>query len=349
MKKISIIGIALIAWLSNACSKSSGEENAAVKSEVIPVQVIPLQKKSMQPTLKVAGQFSTDDETNLAFKTGGVIARIFVKEGDAVRKGQLLATLNLTEINAQVTQAQLALEKATRDFNRVANLYKDSVATLEQFQNAKTGLEVARQQLQAAQFNQSYSEIRAVTDGFVLKKMANEGQVVSPGTTVFQTNGAKRGHWVLKAAISDREWALLKLNDAAEVHLDALPNEKFKAYVSRKSGGTDASTGSFTVELTLHGKLPSAIASGMFGKASITPSSQQEFWFIPYEALLDGDEKTGYVFVTHDGKTARKIPVQIASVDRDYILVDGGLDSATSLIVSGSAYLREGSAIEVRN
>ncbi|MFX4370069.1 hypothetical protein ABTA37_20270, partial [Acinetobacter baumannii] len=77
----------------------------------------------------------------------------------------LIATLNLTEINAQVQQAEIAYEKALRDYKRVTNLYKDSVANLEQMQNAKTALDVAQQQVTAANFNKNYSEIKALTDG----------------------------------------------------------------------------------------------------------------------------------------------------------------------------------------
>ena len=75
---------------------------------------------------------------------------MLVKEGDRVKKGQLLDTLKSTEIAAQVQQVNLALEKAQRDYQRASKLYKDSVATLEQLQNAKTGVDIARQNLQQA-------------------------------------------------------------------------------------------------------------------------------------------------------------------------------------------------------
>ena len=92
-----------------------------------------------------------------------------VREGDQVRKGQLLATLKSTEISAQVQQVQLSLDKATRDYERASNLYKDSVATMEQWQNAKTGLDIAKQNYQQASFNQQYSKIYANQDGLSLK------------------------------------------------------------------------------------------------------------------------------------------------------------------------------------
>jgi len=347
MKLTSLLLIITAAWFAQACSNSNKKnETIARATEVIPVRVMAITQQELQPVVQTSGLFTTDDETLLSFKTGGIIEKIYVKEGDAIRKGQLLATLNLTEIEAQVAQARLAFDKAKRDFLRVENLYKDSVATLEQFQNARTGMEVASRQLEAASFNRSYSEIRAVSNGFVLRKMASEGQVISPGSTVFQTNGAGQGKWILRTGVSDREWASINPGDKATVTTDALSGKTFQAIVTRKSEGTDAMNGSFTVEVTL--KSPSSgLATGLFGKATIQGSRKQRVWKIPYDALLDGDAQSGYVFVTEDEKTAHKIPVIIGSIEKDQVIILAGLDSAKTLIISGSAYLKDGSAVKI--
>lgn len=348
MKNLLVLLFILSIWILQACSASEGKNNKGiVPADEIPVKIVKLEKKSMTAVINASGQFTTDDETFLSFKTGGVIDKIYVKEGDAVRQGQLLATLNLTEINAQVSQARLGYEKASRDYERVSNLYKDSVATLEQFQNAKTALDVASQQYDAAKFNQSYSEIRALGNGFVLQKMASEGQVIQPGTSVFQTNGAKKGRWLLKTGVSDKDWSRISLHDKALVYTDATASKAFDAYVSRKSEGTDPSTGSFTIELTLTGKLPASIASGMFGKALITPGESIHAWSIPYEALLDGDAQSGYVFVTDDLKTARKVTVSIGDIAEDHIIITSGLENTNAVIIAGSAYLRDKSPIKI--
>lgn len=347
MKTNSLILLISVTLLAQACSNSEGKnETASTKSDVIPVKVIMLAQETISPVIQTSGLFTTDDETMLAFKTGGVIEKIYVKEGDAVRQGQLLATLNLTEIEAQVAQANLALEKAKRDFNRVQNLYRDSVATLEQFQNTKTGMEVAQRQADAANFNRSYSEIRAISNGYVLRKMANEGQVISSGTSVLQTNGASQNNWKLRVGVSDREWAIVSVGDVATITTDALPNKSFEATVTRKSESTDGMSGAFTLELTMK-TANASLASGLFGKAIITPSKKQLAWKIPYDALLDGDAQSGYVFTTNDSKTAVKTPVVVNAIDRDYVLISAGLEDARLLIVSGSAYLRDGSMVRV--
>lgn len=348
MRYTTVLLIVAAAVLTEACSSSAGKDTQAdVKTEAVPVKVMTLSRQDIHPEIKTSGRFTTDDETYLSFKTGGVIGKIYVKEGDAIRRGQLLATLNLTEINAQVRQAQLAHDKASRDFQRVSNLYRDSVATLEQFQNARTGLELAAQQLEAAKFNQHYSEIRAVGDGYVLRKMASEGQVIESGTPVVQTNGAHRGKWILRAGVSDREWAWINVQDQALVSGESFGGQTLRAVVARKSESTDPATGLFTIELEVLGKTPVALASGMFGKAIISTSRTQSVWTIPYDAILDADATTGYVFVTPDHKKAYRVQIDILSIDRDHVLVARGLEQAESLIVSGSAYLRDQANITI--
>jgi RND family efflux transporter MFP subunit len=351
MKLLNSILILIALGLTISSCGEKTEAANALKTDVIPVKVLPVEKGAGQKTISVAGQFTTDDEVYLSFKTGGIINQLFVKEGDAVKQGQLLATLNLTEIKAQVQQAQLGYEKALRDNQRVQNLYKDSVATLEQLQNSRTALDLAIQQLSAAKFNLSYSEIRAPRNGYVLRKMASAGQVIAPGTPVFQTNGAQSTQWLLRVGLSDAEWASVKAGDRATIEMESLPGQKYEGMIVRKSEGVDPASGSFMADIKMNGR-PEAIASGMFGKAVITPAAstaatQSDVWTIPYDALLDGDGSTGYVFVTNDNKTAEKKKITIAGMEKDHIIVSSGLQDVKGLIISGSAYLTDKSQIRI--
>lgn len=338
-----LLGITLLILAS--CG-SPEVTKAAVPTDIIPVKIIPVEKSEYQSAVIASGQFTTEEEMVLSFKTGGIISNVFVREGDRVKRGQILATLDLTEISAQVKQAQLALEKAQRDFKRAENLYRDSVATLEQLQNAKTGLELYQQQYNSAQFNLTYSEIRAVQDGIVLRKLASAGQLTGPGTPVLRLNNAGSDNWILKAGVSDREWARIQLNDKAIVESDAF-DKKLEGKVSAKSEGADPVTGSFTVEIKLDQKQVKNIAAGMFGKTTIQTASQTNIWKIPYDALLDGNGNKGFVFVTNDEKTATKVPVTIASLGKNELLISEGLENSKALIITGSAYLTNGSKISV--
>lgn len=342
-----LIAITMFSLFISGCKTKAAVET--INEEVIPVTTIALQQDTVFQEINTSGQFTTDEESNLAFKSGGIISRVLVQEGDAIRKGQLLATLNLTEINAAAEQASLAYQKAKRDYERAGNLYRDSVATLEQMQNAKTAMDLARQQFTTAGFNQQYAEIRAVRNGYVLKKYLNEGQYAAAGAPVLQTNGAAERGWILKAGVSDRQWAALKPGDAATVTNDALPGTIIKGTVWKKSEGIDPVSGTFNIQIKLSDAPKSGIASGLFGKALIRPAKQQLAWSIPYDALLDGSSDSGYVFATNDNKTVQKVKVGIGSIEKNYVTITSGLENIKSVIVSGSAYLNEGSQIRIVN
>ena len=335
--------------LFTGCGKEQGLSTLPKSVEAIPVKIIFLSQAEVSGSVHSSGQFTTDDETMLSFKTGGIVERIFVKEGEKIRKGQLLATLNLTEISSQVNQSQIAFEKASRDYDRIENLRKDSVATLEQLQNSKTGFELAKQQLTAAKFNLQYSEIRAAHDGVILQKLVNEGQVIGQGMPVLVTSSKGRTDWILRVAVSDKEWAKIRLNDRASVQIEALEISEMQAFVSSKAENADQMTGSFSIDLKLNNARNLNIASGMFGKAEIMLSQKNLVWQIPYDALLDGNADQGFVFVTNDNINALKVPVTIDAIDGKNVLVSKGLDEYKSLIVSGSAYLTDKSVITVIN
>ncbi|MCF1752184.1 efflux RND transporter periplasmic adaptor subunit [Mariniradius sediminis] len=343
----SIIFAGMVAVGTLAC----GSKGETIKTDIpqgrIPVKVLSIEPQGSNIQLQASGKFTTDDETMLSFKTGGIINQVLVGEGDKIKKGQLLATLDLTEVNAGVNQAQLGYEKALRDYERAQRLLADSVATLEQAQNAKTALDIASQVLDAAKFNLSYSQIRAVKDGFVLKKFANVGQQVSAGSPVLQTNGIGKNDWILKATLSDKDWALVKEGSAAKIFTGVEAEKSYAGTVTKKSQSADPMTGTYSVEIEFSGEKPSYLASGMFGSVSIDASEIGNSWYIPFDALLDANGGEGFVFVTADDTTAIKIPVKVGKVLPDRVQITGGLEGYTKLVVTGSAYLSDKSPIQI--
>jgi len=345
MRPILIFIVVVVVAVS--CNTKTENNTPPETPAGVAVKLVPVTGDTSLNGIRTSGFLSTEEELRLSFKTGGVIDQIRVEEGQSVKKGQLLATLKSTEIEAMVNQAQLAVEKAQRDFQRAQNLYRDSVATLEQYQNARTQLDIARQSLQQAVFNQQYSKIVATTDGFIAKKVLHAGELASPGTPVLIV-GAVSPHskWVLNIGISDREWAAIEKGNKATVMVDAFPGVVFQAVVSKKSLTADPVSGSFQAELQVdfENRQP---AIGMFGNAIITPSKPTLGFSIPYEALLEADGKKGFVFVTDDEKKVQRIEVTIASMDDRSVYIESGLQGHRYVVTSGSPYLSDGAPITV--
>lgn len=328
------------------CSCNEAKETPSVQEQIIPVRTESIEKAEIRPKFYVSGLFSTDDESDLSFKNGGIIQAVYVEEGDAVIKGQILASLDMTEINTLTEQAEIALVKAERDAERAENLYRDSVVTLEQMQNAQTALEIARQQVENARYNSDQSVLKASQSGYVLKKFFRAGQVVGPGMPIVRINGASESPWVLKAGVSDQQWAAIRPGDPAEITTDVFPGKVLRGEVTRKSEGTNPMTGTLSLTISLKDSAP-GLAAGLFGKAVIQSSLRDSVWRIPFHALLDEDENRGFVFAPDGARSVRKIPVVIDRLENGNVLISSGLEGTDQIIVEGNAYLNEDSEIEI--
>lgn len=350
MKKIIIYQLVLIVagTLFTSCGiKQNKDQESIFAEDTIAVKIMQVVQLEELSSITSTGLLTTVNEANYSFKIGGIIERIYINEGQSFRKGQLLATLKITEIDAQLSQANLGYEKAKRDYTRANNLFKDSVATLEQLQNAKTGLDIAQKTVDAVSFNKKYAYIYAGTDGFITKKIANEGEVVSGGMPVLVINETSgTSGWVLKLGVTDKEWAAIEIGNKAIVTIDAFPDKTFAATIFRKSQAADQSSGSFQVEVKLAlSNIKPAI--GMFGKAIIKTGSKTSLPAIPYDALLEADGKNAFVFVPVSNSKVKKVPVVIESFTNKEVVIKSGLGNVSTIIVSNSAFLNEKSIISI--
>lgn len=337
------------AVILQACTRTEGNSPRLPKiTDPIPVIVQRVPQSTAPDTIHVSGSFTTDNETVLSFKIGGVVQDVFVDEGDAVHKGQLLARLRQEEIDAIVSQAEEQFSKAKRDYERVQNLHADSVATLEHLENSRTVFSMAREQLRTAKFNRRFSAIYAAGAGYVLRKFVQPGQVVATGTPVLVTNGTADGSWILKAAIPDRQWRQITGNERAIISTDDFSAARMEGVVIRKSKAIDPASGLFSVDIRVN---PSnmSLATGMFAKAAIITNEHYTCWRVPYESVLDANGDSGFVFITRDGKKATKVPVTIRAFQQEKIELGSGLNDDDQLIISGSAYLSDNSPILIEN
>ncbi|GAB3913527.1 efflux RND transporter periplasmic adaptor subunit [Larkinella knui] len=350
MKTLQFILILLLTggmWACGTKAEQSRDKKPAEQTDdtSIPVKLTKVESVVRSEPVVASGLVSSSEEAKLSFKIGGIIQKMYVDEGQAVRKGQLLATLNLTEINAQVSQAQLSNEKAERDLNRVKALYADTAATLEQLQNATTGHDVAKQNLTIAQFNQNYAQIRSTVDGTVTRKLLNEGEFASAGTTAFMISSTRKNDWVVRVGVADKDWARLKVGNRATITLDAYPDKTFMGTVSEMAQAADPQNKLYEVEIRIN---PGGVklAPGLFAKVSLQPAQSRSYALVPIEAIVEGNGKDGFVFVlADDQKRVRKIPVQIGFIDNDKVLLTSGLSGVSNVVTAGSAYLTETSTV----
>lgn len=328
--------------LAAGCAGASGEESSSSVAAV-PVRLAIVEAAEYAEPVEATGTLTTRDEVQLSFKVGGVAAAVYAQEGMSVRKGQVLATLDLREINSSLAKARTALQKAERDLVRVRNLHRDSVATLENLQDATSAVEIARADYNAVAFNQRYATIVAPSDGVVLRKLSDGGELVAAGQPVVLFGSASSGS-VLRAGVADRDAVRLRLGDRATVTFSAYPDRVFDGVVSEMPAAANPMTGTYAIEIKL--SHPPQITSGLVGAAKIEPSQRGSVSMIPIEAITEADGSRGYVYVLN-GDVARRIPVTIGSIGDGRVAITGGLEDVAQVVSAGAAFLSDGSKVKV--
>jgi RND family efflux transporter MFP subunit len=321
-------------------------QDAPAAARAVAVRVAPIERGERARPVRGTGTLALKSEVRASFKVGGIVLSISVDEGAPVRRGQVLATLRTTEIDAAVEQARQALTKAERDRERLARLVTDRAATGTQLDDATTGVEVARAQLRAAEFNRAHAVIRAPADGRVLRRMAEPDELVGAGQPVLLLGG-DAGGWVLRVGLADREVVQLATGDAAELVFPAWPAAPpLRGTVTELASAATPPLGTYEVELRVE-PADRPLRAGLVAHAAIEPRARERVALVPALALRDGVGRRAAIWVPRAGGRVERRTVEVAFFDGDRAAIRGGLDGVERVITDGAAYLTEASAIEV--
>lgn len=336
-----LVSVALAVVVAGCDSEATDEAPAAT-----PVRIAAATTGPAAPSIRTNGLLANKDEIRLAFKVGGVIRRLAVSEGEHVRKGQRLAEIEQTEVNAQVEQARQAHEKAKRDAARGERLYEDKVISLEQLQDLRTQAAMAEAGLNSAEFNSNYATIVAPRDGTVLRRLAEERELVAAGTPILVLGAQDKG-FIVRTGLADREIVQVRLGDIAQVRLDALPDATLSGKVTEVASAADAASGMFRIEVTLDpANLP--LKSGLVAKLTVVPSSANagSRVYVPIGAIVEGDGRTAQLFVL-DKDHARRRDVEVAFIEGDNVALNSGVEAGEQIITDGAHYLEDGEQVAI--
>lgn len=317
-----------------ANSLTAGEGGATT------VRVASVDRSEVRDEIALPGLIGPRDSYLLGFPQGGVVSAVLVAVGDEVQRDQSIIRLDSTTARAQASQAQEGLSRAQRDLERSQTLAASGSLPTSVMQDARTGADVARANVAAANFALRYATLRSPADGWVDAVLAERGEVVGPGQPIVRIASRERG-WILRIAVPDREVAMLMVDSSATVSLDAVPGTRIGARIVEIARTPTPGLGTFDVDLEL-GVVPHAITlrTGLVGRATI-PYGPVYRTSVPVSALVDGRERDAAVFTVENG-VAHRIPVRIAFLKNDVAVIASGLDGIEQVVTAGSDRLVEG-------
>jgi RND family efflux transporter MFP subunit len=296
------------------------------------------------------GTVAARTAADLAFRVGGKVLSRTVSLGDTVREGDVVATLDATDLQleleaaeAEHAAARIALEKAEISLARVTSLKSNGWASDEASDIETVAVEEARARLLQAERNADlarnrlgYATLRADADGVVTDTMAEAGQVVTAGQPVARLAHAGER----EAVVAIPEAMLAELRDAtAVVELWSEPGEAIPATLRELSPLADGATRTFEARYALEASGP-APALGMSVTVTLTRADGGAAAELPVSALLDAGRGPGVWVVGAGGRLERR-PVVVAGYDGDAARIVAGLADGDRVVVLGAHKLQE--------
>lgn len=292
------------------------EADAPREPEPLRVGVAPAQRGPVERPVVVTGVVGGVRELDLGFRVGGVLGAVRVERGQSVRRGQVLAELDATEIAAAVRQADEAARKAQRDKARVDLLFQHGAVAESVRDDATTAERVADAALVSARWTAARAQLVAPEDGVVEARLAEPGEVVAPGRPIVHLSAhpgrAEARAWLVRAPVADAVAVRLSAGDAARVTLPASPGAELDATVVRVAPAASRGTGTYEVELDVR---PGAVRllAGLAARVTFRVAEPRATATVPLAAVVDASGREGAVYVLRDGRAVR-VPVTLGAV-----------------------------------
>ena len=285
---------------------------------------------------EVVGTVRSKLQASVEAKVSGRVLEYTATPGAMVKTGDLLARLDVQEIQAKVDQAKAILDQARRDYDRQRQLMTSNATTRQDFENAEARVKVAQAAMSEAETMMGYASITAPFDGVVTRKLADVGDLAMPGKPLLEIEAptSLRFEADLPEAILDR----VKLGEKMPVRLAKV----IEGTVSEISPVADPVSRTFNVKFDL--PPTDGLRTGQFGRVSV-PVAEVKLLLVPQAAVLKRGQME-LVFVAKDGKAALRL-VKTGKVLEGRIEVLSGLEEGEQVIVSETAKLTDGQPVTI--
>lgn len=348
------IAIAILALLAVRLMQSRSTRKTVAVRAVPTVSVTLVGVSSMPTTIEIIGTISARYDMPIGVEgDAGQVAALYVEAGDHVKRGQVLARLNVTVLQPQVANLQAALEQsraeaelAEAEYQRALAVGAGGALSAEETQRRKSTsvtaaakVKVAAAMLAEAQAKLARAEVRAPADGTILTRNVEVGQIASPGgEALFRLS--ENGEVELRGQVAEQDLPLLKLGQAVSVKLTGSSHD-YPGQVRLLGAVIDPQTRLGTVRVAL--KPDPNLRPGAFARAEVTVSNAQRT-VLPQTAVLT-DDKGSYVLVVTAQNTLERRPVHIAGIAGNGVSISDGVQSNEAVVATAGAFLQPGEVV----
>jgi RND family efflux transporter MFP subunit len=344
--------VALIAWRITHALTAKPE---AAVSAIPTVSVTEVGVSAVPSTVAIIGTIAARYDMPIGVEgDGGRVTTVYVEAGDHVKQGQVLAHLNNSVLEPQVTNLEAALDQARAEadlaeaeYQRARAVGSSGALSAEETQRRKSSavtaaahVKVAAAQLEEAKARLARADVRAPANGIILTRSVEVGQTAMPGgEALFRLS--KDGETELRGQVAEQDLPLLKVGQLVDVKLTGM-SKVYQGRIRLLGAVIDPATrlGTAKVSLTPDPNL----RPGAFARAEVTVSNAERA-VLPQTAVLNDDKGSYVLIVNSQGKVERRA-VRVTGMVPSGVTVAEGLNPKDQIVTSAGAFLQVGETVK---
>ena len=358
-KHIFLTVVVTISLLFASCGND--HKTATIDAMIpIPVQASSVQADNNSPFITASGKIDAANSANLSTRMMGFVNKTHVKVGDKVRKGQLLISINNTDlqakraqVNANITKATAAFNNADKDYNRFKNLFAVNSASQKEmddmtanYEMTKAGLEAANQMKNEINSQFAYVDIRAPFNGVVINKFIEVGDMANPGVPLIAIESPKK--FEVTAMVAENDISQIKSGTKVSVLAKSI-GKTISGMVTEVSISAKNTGGQYLVKIALD-KTDANILSGMFATIQFPVEKKESatsMVLIPTTAIINNGSLKG-IYTISEQNTALLRWLRLGKTYGDKTEVLSGLNADEKYIVSSDGKLFNGAKVSIQ-
>jgi RND family efflux transporter MFP subunit len=360
VKKIISLVFIFTMIVSMVGCQNAGQQ-AVLEERATAVKVLKIEESKKPVKMQYIGTVDAKEIINYSFKVGGKLSRIFVKKGDEIAAGQLLAEIDTQDLSFQVAAAKAAMDSAAVNIKKAEdslkynkdllekmnNLYAEGAISKDQYDQIKLQVDVAeanyqqaKSQYDAAKTDYEYksalvkdARLYAEQNGTVVDVLLEENERIGANQPIVIVRSGKQ---IINVGIPQQDLKNICVGAKALINVDDENAEGIVTYIAE---APDAATRTYNAEIEV---LEKQFRLGSIAKVGVEVGEQQGIW-IPMTAIFSNGED--YVYIVR-GDRAFKRTVELLNVSDDKIRVEG-IEAGELLVVSGMKNLNDGSKVNI--
>lgn len=350
-KRIILVAVLLVVVFLIAWPKLRGlsEKETAQKQEVaqnanrpIPVEVAVIKPQAYSNNLSVTGSVLANEMLELKSEVPGILENINFKEGQQVKKGQLLFTIRNTDLQAQLQKAKARQQLVAGSEDRYRQLLEREAVSQEEYDIATNDLRSAEADIQLLEAQIAKTRVYAPFDGNVGLRLASQGSYIAAGTAIaslYDLQPAK-----IDFSVPGKYQSVIKPGDPINFTTDG-SQKQFRGEIYALEPQIDPATRSLRIR-ALSPNEDKRLLPGQFARIRLSLEATDNALMVPTQAVVP--ELNGHkVYLLKQGKVAEQA-VEIGSRSDTQVQILSGLKAGDSVLTTGILQVRPGSEVEVK-